>query len=134
MPGVLHFVEFRRNLVTQHLVKEIPGSKQGTRSSPGSQAPRLTSPPNTTQSQQKNILSHNRMKPEVMGIWGDSVGPNLLKGLKFSKLELGDIRQEGKQRKTGDFPDGPVAKTPFSQRRGALVQSLVREVDPTCCS
>ena len=101
MPGVLHFVEFRRNLVTQHLVKEIPGSKQGTRSSPGSQAPRLTSPPNTTQSQQKNILSHNRMKPEVMGIWGDSVGPNLLKGLKFSKLELGDIRQEGKQRKTG---------------------------------
>ena len=77
-----------------------------------------TSPPNTTQSQQKNILSHNRMKPEVMGIWGDSVGPNLLKGLKFSKLELGDIRQEGKQRKTGDFPDGPVAKTPFSQCRG----------------
>ena len=29
----------------------------------------------------------------------------------------------------GDFPGGPVAKTP---RQGAQVQSLVRELDPTC--
>ena len=30
-----------------------------------------------------------------------------------------------------DFPDGPVAKTPWSQCRGDWVQSLVRELDPT---
>ena len=30
-----------------------------------------------------------------------------------------------------DFPRGPVAKTPCSQGRGAWVQSLVRELDPT---
>ena len=33
-----------------------------------------------------------------------------------------------------DFPGGPVAKTPCSQRRGPEVQSLVREVDPTYCN
>ena len=32
----------------------------------------------------------------------------------------------------GDFPGGPVAKTPCSQCRGARVQSPVRELDPTC--
>ena len=30
-----------------------------------------------------------------------------------------------------DFPEGPVAKTLHSQRRGPRVRSLVREVDPT---
>ena len=29
----------------------------------------------------------------------------------------------------GDFPGGPAAKTP---RQGAQVQSLLRELDPTC--
>jgi len=32
----------------------------------------------------------------------------------------------------GDFPGGPAAKTPRSQCRGTWVQSLVRELDPTC--
>ena len=32
----------------------------------------------------------------------------------------------------GDFPGVPVAKTPGSQIQGAWVQSLVRELDPTC--
>ena len=32
----------------------------------------------------------------------------------------------------GDFPGGPVARAPCSQGRGAWVQSLVREPDPTC--
>ena len=31
------------------------------------------------------------------------------------------------------FPNGPVVKTPCFQCRGAWVQSLVRELDPTCC-
>ena len=30
-----------------------------------------------------------------------------------------------------DFPGGPVVKTARSQRRGAQVQPLVRELDPT---
>ena len=34
----------------------------------------------------------------------------------------------------GGFPDSPVAKIPCSQCRGARVQSLVRELDPTCCN
>ena len=37
--------------------------------------------------------------------------------------------------KTGtlwDFPGGAVVKTPCSQCRGAQVQSLVRELNPTC--
>ena len=33
-----------------------------------------------------------------------------------------------------DFPGGPVAQTPCSQCRGPEVQSLDREVDPTCCN
>ena len=33
-----------------------------------------------------------------------------------------------------DFPGGPVAKTPRSQMQGAQVQSLVRELDPSCCN
>ena len=33
-----------------------------------------------------------------------------------------------------DFPGGPVAKTLCSQSRGPQVQSLVRELDPTCCN
>ena len=32
----------------------------------------------------------------------------------------------------GDFPGGPLAKIPCSQRRRLQVQSLVRERDPTC--
>ena len=32
----------------------------------------------------------------------------------------------------GDFPQGPVAKTLHSQCRGPRVQSVVRELDPTC--
>ena len=34
----------------------------------------------------------------------------------------------------GDFPGGPVAKTPCSQCRGPGVQSLVKELDPMCCN
>ena len=38
----------------------------------------------------------------------------------------------------GDFPDGPVTKTPHSQcwgpGFGAWVWSLVRELEPTCCN
>ena len=33
-----------------------------------------------------------------------------------------------------DFPGGPVAKTPSCQYRVPGVQSLVRELDPTCCN
>ena len=33
-----------------------------------------------------------------------------------------------------NFPGGPVAKTLCSQCRGAWVQSLVRELNPTCCN
>ena len=33
-----------------------------------------------------------------------------------------------------DSPDDPVAKTPWSQCRGALVQSLIGELDPACPS
>ena len=33
-----------------------------------------------------------------------------------------------------DFPGGPVAKTLCSQSRGPPVQSLLRELDPTCCN
>ena len=36
--------------------------------------------------------------------------------------------------KNRDFPGGPVAKAPCSQRRGPRVRSLIREVDPTCCN
>ena len=36
--------------------------------------------------------------------------------------------------KARDFPRGPVAQTPHSQYRGAQRQSLVRELDPTCCN
>ena len=36
--------------------------------------------------------------------------------------------------KGGDFPGGPVAKAPSSQCKGARVQSLVWEIDPTCCN
>ena len=38
------------------------------------------------------------------------------------------------QKGLGDFPGGPMAKTPHPQCRGAQVQSLVMEVDPTCCN
>ena len=33
-----------------------------------------------------------------------------------------------------DFPGGPVAETLCSQSRGPRVQSLVRELDLTCCN
>ena len=33
-----------------------------------------------------------------------------------------------------DFPGDPVANTPYSQCREPGVQSLVRELDPTCCN
>ena len=33
---------------------------------------------------------------------------------------------------SGDFPVGPVAKTPMFPMQGAQVQSLIRELDPTC--
>ena len=33
---------------------------------------------------------------------------------------------------SGDFPGGPVAKTPMFPMQGAQVQFLVRELDPTC--
>ena len=33
-----------------------------------------------------------------------------------------------------DFPGGPLAGTLCSQSRGPWVQSLVRELDPTCCN
>ena len=35
--------------------------------------------------------------------------------------------------RTGDFPGGPGAKTALSVQ-GARVQSLIRELDPTCCN
>ena len=34
----------------------------------------------------------------------------------------------------GDFPGGPEAKTPTLPRQWVLVQSLVRELDPTYCN
>ena len=37
-----------------------------------------------------------------------------------------------KRYKSRDFPGGPEAKTPHSQCRGAWVQSLVKELDPSC--
>ena len=33
-----------------------------------------------------------------------------------------------------DFPGGPVAMTMCSERRGAWVRSLVRELGATCCN
>ena len=36
-----------------------------------------------------------------------------------------------KRRRPWDFPGGPVARTP-APNAGAWVQSLVRELDPTC--
>ena len=45
-------------------------------------------------------------------------------------------KKEGKGKKfcLRDFPGGPVAKTQCSQYREPGIQSLVRELDPTCCS
>ena len=45
-------------------------------------------------------------------------------------------KKEGKGKKfcLRDFPGGPVGKTQCSQCRVPGVQSLVRELDPTCCS
>ena len=34
----------------------------------------------------------------------------------------------------GNFPGGPVARTPHSQGKGPQVPSLVSELDPTCCN
>ena len=33
-----------------------------------------------------------------------------------------------------DFCDAPAAEAPHSQRQGAQIQSLVRELDPTGCN
>ena len=33
-----------------------------------------------------------------------------------------------------DFPGSPVPKTPHSKCRGPGIQSLVGELDPTCCN
>ena len=40
----------------------------------------------------------------------------------------------GKEQTYRDFPGGPLAKDSELPMRGAQVQSLVREVGPTCCN
>ena len=44
------------------------------------------------------------------------------------------IEKAREKKKKRDFPGGPVAKAPCSQRRGPGVRPPVREVDPTCCN
>ena len=47
----------------------------------------------------------------------------------------GKGRKEGHKWKTRDFLGGPMAKTPAcNAMQGAQVQSLDRELDPTCCN
>ena len=47
----------------------------------------------------------------------------------------GKGRKEGHKWKTRDFLGGPMAQTPAcNAMQGAQVQSLDRELDPTCCN
>ena len=52
----------------------------------------------------------------------------------YTKINPECVRDLDVKPKTRDFPGGPVARTPRSQCRGPGVQSLVRELDPTCHS
>ena len=49
-----------------------------------------------------------------------------------SKPHLSVLQISSRKRPAGDFPGGPVAKTPCSQYRGPGVWSLVRKLDPIC--
>ena len=57
-------------------------------------------------------------------------------GIQRKNEIIPDEKQDKKsdQKCPRDFLSGPVAKSPSHPKQGAWVQSLVGELDPTCCN
>lgn len=121
-----------RNLVTQYLVKEVPGSKQGTRSSLVHRHPGLlpTSPqtqPRPTEEHSKSQQDGGSLKWWVFG--GDSIGPNLFERVEIFKTGAGRHQTGGNSKGRQRTHHGsPVAKTPFPTQGPWF--NPAQEVDP----